>query len=106
IPQPGWREDIPRLVRGALSRQQRGHWNTTVANAWGTLAMEKFSAAFEATPVAGTSIVRYATLEHPIAWPLNSASTEIDLPWAEGAGTLEVNHNGGGAPWTLIRATA
>jgi hypothetical protein len=106
INQPGWREDIPRLVRGALSRQQRGHWNTTVANAWGTLAMEKFSAAFEATPVTGTSRVRYATLERPIAWPLNSTSTEIDLPWAEGTGTLEVHHDGSGAPWTMIRATA
>jgi hypothetical protein len=106
IPQPGWREDIPRLVRGALGRQQRGHWNTTVANAWGTLAMEKFSAAFEATPVTGSSMVRYATLERPIAWPVNSASTEIDLPWAEGAGALEVKHDGSGAPWTMIRATA
>ena len=42
--EPQWREDVPRLVRGALGRQQRGHWNTTVANAWGVLAMEKFSA--------------------------------------------------------------
>jgi hypothetical protein len=30
-----WREDMPRLVRGTLGRQQAGHWNTTVANAWG-----------------------------------------------------------------------
>ena len=54
-----WREDVPRLVRGALGRQQRGHWNTTVANAWGVLAMEKFSAAFESTPVTGETAVRY-----------------------------------------------
>jgi len=36
-------------------RQQRGHWNTTVANAWGVLAMKKFSARFETVPVAGTT---------------------------------------------------
>ena len=35
------------MVRGAIGRQQFGHWNTTVANAWGVLAMAKFSAAFE-----------------------------------------------------------
>ena len=35
---------MPRLARGSLGRQQRGHWNTTVANAWGVLAMEKFAA--------------------------------------------------------------
>ena len=42
-----WREDIPRLVRGLTGRQKRGRWDTTVANAWGVLAMEKFSKAFE-----------------------------------------------------------
>ena len=46
-------EDMPRLARGSLGRQQRGHWNTTVANAWGVLAMEKFGAAFEKEPVTG-----------------------------------------------------
>ena len=55
-----WRDDVPRLVRGALGRQQRGHWNTTVANAWGVLALEKFSAAFESTPVT-RRVRRFAT---------------------------------------------
>ena len=54
-----WRDDLPRLVRGALGRQQRGAWSTTVANAWGTLAVEKFAAAFEAAPVTGAT---HATL--------------------------------------------
>ena len=39
---------MPRLVRGALGRMQRGRWNTTVANAWGVLALDRFSARFEA----------------------------------------------------------
>ena len=47
---PRWREDLPRMVRGDVGRQQGGHWNTTVANAWGALALEKFAAAFEAEP--------------------------------------------------------
>ena len=38
-----WRDDLPRLVRGALARQRRGAWGTTIANAWGALAVEKFS---------------------------------------------------------------
>ena len=53
LDRPDWRPDMPRMVRGAIGRQQLGHWNTTVANAWGTLALEKFSAAFERTPVTG-----------------------------------------------------
>ena len=48
-----WRDEVPRLMRGALGRQRRGAWDTTVANAWGALAVEKFSRAYERTPVAG-----------------------------------------------------
>ncbi len=47
-----WEEDAGRLVRGTLARQRRGHWNTTTANAWGVLALERFSATFEAAPVS------------------------------------------------------
>ena len=33
VDDPAWRDDIGRLLTGALGRQQRGHWNTTTANA-------------------------------------------------------------------------
>jgi hypothetical protein len=46
---PAWKDDIGRLVRGSMGRQ-KGRWDTTVANAWGTLAIAKFSAKFESTP--------------------------------------------------------
>ena len=68
LDRPQWREDVPRLVRGALGRQQRGHWNTTVANAWGVVAMGKFSAAFEATPVTGATAVRYGAQSESVKW--------------------------------------
>ncbi|MGH8595043.1 MAG: alpha-2-macroglobulin family protein, partial [Gammaproteobacteria bacterium] len=42
-----WAEDVPRLVTGSLGRQQFGHWSTTNANAWGVLAVKKFSERFE-----------------------------------------------------------
>jgi uncharacterized protein YfaS (alpha-2-macroglobulin family) len=103
---PEWREDIPRLVRGALGRQQFGHWNTTVANAWGVLAFEKFSAAFESTPVTGTTQVRYKDNQKDFAWEQGGASTQIDLPWAEGRGDLSLTHAGSGKPWAMVRATA
>ncbi|MES1163658.1 MAG: alpha-2-macroglobulin, partial [Rhizobacter sp.] len=44
---PAWKEDIPRMVVGALSRQRAGAWLTTTANLWGSLALDKFSAKFE-----------------------------------------------------------
>jgi alpha-2-macroglobulin len=102
----GWREDVPRLVRGALSRQQRGHWNTTVANAWGVLAMEKFSAAYESTPVTGKTAVSYGGQEEIIAWPQPSGTAETHLPWKDGRQSLQIKHGGTGRPWVTVRATA
>ena len=103
---PDWREDVPRLVRGTLMRQHRGHWNTTVANAWGVLAMEKFSAAFESTPVTGSTVVDYAGTHRSVGWPLEAGSAEVHLPWSGVASSLEASHTGTGAPWVMVRATA
>ncbi|KRA06845.1 alpha-2-macroglobulin [Acidovorax sp. Root568] len=52
---PAWKDDMGRLANGFISRQQAGAWHTTTANLWGGLALEKFSAKFEATPVSGTT---------------------------------------------------
>jgi uncharacterized protein YfaS (alpha-2-macroglobulin family) len=106
LDEPQWREDVPRLVRGTLGRQQRGHWNTTVANALGVLAMEKFSAAFESTPVTGASGIRYGAQAKQVAWPLSGNSKQVDLPWQDGRASLDVSHEGTGRPWVMIRATA
>jgi uncharacterized protein YfaS (alpha-2-macroglobulin family) len=103
---PEWRADVPRLVRGTLGRQRRGHWNTTVANAWGALAMEKFSAAFESVPVTGTAAVRYGSDARSVAWSPASNSIELSLPWQDGQGQVVATHTGTGSPWALLRATA
>lgn len=105
-----WRPDVPRLVRGALARQQRGHWNTTVANAWGVVALEKFAAAFESTPVTGTTRVTYGKQKTDIAWPLAdddiNTAEPVKLPWNEGQSTFTAGQEGTGAPWLMVRTTA
>jgi hypothetical protein len=50
-----WKDDMGRLANGFIARQQKGAWHTTTANLWGGLALDKFSARFEATPVAGAT---------------------------------------------------
>jgi len=106
LDQPEWRDDMPRLVRGALGRQFHGHWNTTVANAWGVLAMKKFSARFESTPVSGASLVRYGSEQRVVSWPRPESAATTELPWQEGRGLLDIRHQGGGAPWAMVRAMA
>jgi uncharacterized protein YfaS (alpha-2-macroglobulin family) len=106
LDRPDWRDDMPRLVRGALGRQLHGHWNTTVANAWGVLAMKKFSAKFESAPVAGATRIRYGSELRVVSWPRAEAATITELPWQEGRELFNIRHRGTGAPWAMVRAMA
>jgi uncharacterized protein YfaS (alpha-2-macroglobulin family) len=98
---PGWRPDMGRLARGTLGRQQRGRWNTTLANAWGVLAMKKFSDAFEATPVTGKTAVELGGNR----WSGTTPSTVLQV-WPQGAATLSLRHEGTGKPWATVQSLA
>jgi uncharacterized protein YfaS (alpha-2-macroglobulin family) len=58
---PAWKDDMSRLASGFIARQQKGAWQTTNANLWGGMALDKFSAKFEATPVTGVTSATLAT---------------------------------------------
>jgi uncharacterized protein YfaS (alpha-2-macroglobulin family) len=103
---PRWQPDIPRMVRGALGRQQHGHWNTTVANAWGVLAMEKFSARYEATPVTGETRSSYGGQTASSTWEGEKKENLQNFPWVDGRQDLTVTQQGTGKPWAMVRAQA
>lgn len=103
---PAWREDIPRLVRGSLGRQQQGHWNTTVANAWGTLAMQKFSARFESEPVTGRTLAQLDGQQRGLDWDIAPRGGEMDLRWPPREASLSVQHEGSGRPWVMVSSRA
>jgi alpha-2-macroglobulin len=132
IDDPAWKEDMPRLANGFIARQQRGAWLTTTANLWGGLALEKFSTAFEATPVAGFTTANMGTGKAAVDWsrverikatdpegekhattwfgapasPGNLRNNTMFLPWSAGKDTLSVNHAGAGKPWLTIQSVA
>jgi uncharacterized protein YfaS (alpha-2-macroglobulin family) len=103
-----WKDDLPRLVRGAIARQSRGAWDTTVANAWGTVAVRAFSAAYEKEAVDGSSAVSLDALPpSTVAWTEGADPAPVSVPWpAAGPGTLTVRHDGAGAPWAVVSARA
>ena len=130
---PAWKDDMGRLANGFISRQQRGAWHTTTANLWGGLALEKFSAKFEAVPVAGVTraslgsssgAVDWAKVErvktsgaaHQTTWfgapvnPGNLRNNTLLLPWGKavaGQGEpLTVTHQGAGKPWLTLQSVA
>lgn len=118
IDDPAWKDDLPALVQGAMLRQQRGRWLTTVANVWATIALDKFGNAFEREAVSGTT--RAALGNGPaqsFVWPPNAgiaasagdSANKMMLPWplkASPGGKLQLAHEGSGRPWAAMQVLA
>ncbi|GAB3439921.1 MG2 domain-containing protein [Massilia solisilvae] len=103
---PRWQADMGRLARGTLGRQRRGHWQTTLANAWGVLAMEKFSNRFEAEPVTGASSATLAGgWSSPAKWR-GAVPARVLQAWPERDGELTLRHDGKGKPWATVQSLA
>ena len=130
---PAWKDDMGRLANGFISRQQGGAWHTTTANLWGGLALEKFSAKFEATPVSGSTKAAMGGNSASVDWskverikptdtagapnqttffgapasPGNLRNNNMFLPWSKaGKDTLSVTHQGSGKPWLTLQSVA
>ena len=103
---PAWEEDMPRIVNGTIARQRRGAWNTTVANAWGVLAMEKFSAKFETVPVSGISTATLENERKPVDWRYFPDGTTVSFRWPPKRSDLAISHEGPGKPWATVRSLA
>jgi hypothetical protein len=104
-PLPGWRTDIGGLARALMLRQQKGHWDTTPANAVGTLAIADFSRRFESVAVGGTTRVTFGAASRAFAWGSGDPAAAT-LAWPTARAPLTLSHAGPGAPWATITARA
>jgi uncharacterized protein YfaS (alpha-2-macroglobulin family) len=131
---PAWKDDMGRLANGFIGRQQQGAWHTTTANLWGGLALERFSAKFEAVPVSGSTKAAMSTGNAAVDWskverikssdatgaanqttwfgapavPGNLRNNAMFLPWSKTVtkDTLSVSHQGAGKPWLTLQSLA
>ncbi len=102
----GWREDLPRLVRGLLARQVRGHWDLTTANAWGVLALQRFSRDHEQEPVTGSTRLGWDGRSQQVDWDRSPEGEGVLFAWPEGRSELTAAHAGGGRPWLSVQSVA
>ncbi|MGA2109862.1 MAG: transglycosylase domain-containing protein, partial [Syntrophorhabdales bacterium] len=103
---PAWIEDMPRLVRGATGRQEKGRWWSTVANAWGRLALGKFSDSFEAAKVEGVTSAQMGGQSQTLDWKAAPAGKTLLFSWPGGSEKLSVDHEGPGKPWLFMQSLA
>ncbi len=115
IDEPAWKDDLPALVQGAMQRQQRGRWLTTVANVWATIALDKFGKKFENESVSGTTQVTLGAMPiQNFAWPASSGKAGDDvnkllMPWPNKPSAndkLQLTQAGSGKPWAAIQVLA
>jgi uncharacterized protein YfaS (alpha-2-macroglobulin family) len=102
IGRPGWDSDTPRMMIGAALRQRRGHWDTTPANAWGTVAVRRFAAAYPGRPT-GITTVTLAGQSLSGNWP-QPAPIRFALPPAPAP--LVFAHGGGAPGWATVSVRA
>ncbi|MGZ3730408.1 MAG: alpha-2-macroglobulin family protein [Bdellovibrionota bacterium] len=101
-----WNTDIGRLVRGTIGRMKGGHWDLTTANAWGVLAMERFSQRHEKDPVSGKTDASLGGKTETAKWDAEKEPAAMAFPWPKAKSDLVVTHNGSGKPWALLEARA
>jgi uncharacterized protein YfaS (alpha-2-macroglobulin family) len=119
LDEPAWKDELPRMVVGSLSRQRGGAWLTTTANLWGSLALDKFSTKFEATPVAGRTLAsvsltgtKAGSASSPSAartvaeWSRQASGAATKIAWPTSAATLDVVQEGAGKPWLTVQSLA
>ncbi len=101
-----WKAEIGRLVRGSIGRMKKGRWDLTTANAWGVLAMERFSSIHEKDPVSGSTQAVLAGKKEEVQWAPAKESASLSFPWPAKKADLELSHQGGGKPWAQLDARA
>ncbi|QWR76170.1 alpha-2-macroglobulin family protein [Candidatus Magnetomonas plexicatena] len=110
LPFDDWKEDVVRIANGTVQSLKHGHWSTTVANAWGVVAMDKFSAKFENTKVTGITSAALGDKSKKLDFNKTPKGGTLSFGWQEtntGKGNmLSVVHNGNGAPWVTVSSLA
>jgi len=106
VDEPAWKERLPKLAAGVLARQQDGRWNTTTANAWGTLALERYQQRFEAVKPGGKSYVVLGKDGRLVDWSAFPKGATAFLPLAAAPATLHIKHEGQGEPYVSVTTLA
>jgi uncharacterized protein YfaS (alpha-2-macroglobulin family) len=78
----------------------------TLANAWGVLAVEKFSKAFEAVPVSGTTRATLLAQSHLTDWKASPKGKSSLFPWPTKKEEVSISHQGAGKPWATLQSLA
>lgn len=103
LAEKSWEQDIGRMARGLIARLRRGHWDTTMANAWGITQLRRFSEKYEREQISGETKVSLGDMNESVSAKTSGDFEKILLPWPKGSEkntiSLQFSHIGSGKPW-------
>ncbi|MES2055632.1 MAG: MG2 domain-containing protein [Pseudomonadota bacterium] len=103
---PGWQDDAPKMMVGVSLRQLRGHWDTTTANAWGTVAARKFGALYPASAITGPTTLSLGSSTITRSWPLAVDLRKASFPLPAATTPLKMAQAGPAGPWAMVSVSA
>jgi uncharacterized protein YfaS (alpha-2-macroglobulin family) len=103
---PAWKTEGPRLGLGILARQSRGHWNSTTANAWGSLAMQRYTRLYETVRPNGRSYAWLGRDGRFVDWQSTPRGATAFFPLPADDAELKLMHQGAGQPYVTLSTVA
>ena len=103
---PGWQDDSGKMMLGVAMRQSHGRWDTTTANAWGTIAVGRFARLYPATAVMGTTNLSLGGQAAAKSWPLAQAARLASFALPARGMPLLLSQSGGQGPWATVSVKA
>jgi uncharacterized protein YfaS (alpha-2-macroglobulin family) len=103
---PGWQDETPRMMVGVALRQRRGHWDSTTANAWGTIAAKRFASLYPPGAISGTTTVSLGAVSRSASWPSGGTLPFLSLPLPDKPAPLVLAHPGASGPWAQVSLSA
>lgn len=101
--EPAWAQDAGRMARGVVARLKKGHWDTTMANAWGVVQFRRFSERFEKEKISGQTKITAAAEGSVIDWAKTPKGETKKLEWPKDSRTKDIavqfRQDGSGKPW-------
>lgn len=98
---PSWRNDVPRMYQGILSRQHQGSWYLTSDNAWGSIVIDKMKKVYAQEKVTGSIAVQLDEKTKTYDWK-KGPMTQFEIPWNQKESAMKWTQQGSGKPWITI----
>jgi hypothetical protein len=103
---PGWQDEAPKMMVGVAQRQLHGHWDTTISNAWGAVAVRRFARLYPAQAITGMTTLALGPQTISRAWPLAQTARAVSFPLPAEPTPLRLSQSGGAGPWATVSVSA